>query len=227
MTYFSIRELVAFAYDVRLDQIVGPSSSIPSGKYDIQATTEGRMPGNQMAGRLLQALLEDRFKLVVHRETRQLPLYELTVAKSGLKLKPTIEGSCTPFSPDSPPQVRTAGAPPFCGFLRTGAKGLDRTMDGIGISMEALAGSLSRSELRKSITDRTGFTGRFDVHMTWSIDPSIPGLSDDFGGVPVPGSAPGPSIFTALQEQLGLKLESARGPVEVLVIDRVEEPSEN
>lgn len=230
MTYFSLLDLVAYAYDVRADQIVAGPSSIPSGKYDIQAVTDAKTSGNQMTGPMLQALLEDRFKLALHRETRQLAVFELTVAKGGTKLKPTAEGSCASASPDSAPAAAVApGAPPtvYCGFPRTGARGLNRTMDGKGISMEALARSLSRTELRRTIIDKTGLDGVFDVHLAWSIDPSIPGLSDDFGGARDPDSVPGPAIFSAVEGQLGLKLESAKGPVEVLVIDHAENPSGN
>lgn len=227
MTYFSVRDLIAFAYGVRTDQIPEGAPWIVSDHYDIEATAEGNTSVNQMGGAMLQALLEDRFKLKLHRETRQLPVYELTVLKGGVKLQPTKAGSCTPFSPNSPPASATVpGTPrlPFCGYPRSGADGLNWTLEGEGISIEALAGSLSRLELRRSVIDKTGLTGSYDVHLKWTLDPLAPAASDSPGVPPAPD---GPSIFTSLREQLGLRLESAKGPVEVLVIDHVEKPSEN
>ena len=134
------------------------------------------------------------------------------------------EGSCTPYSVDSPPPLPVQGAPrpTYCDFPRFGADGLNRTLDGPGVSVGKLAGSLSRSGLDRPIVDRTGLTGGFDLHLKWAVD------APEGATGPVASDDPsGPSIFTALKEQLGLKLESARGPVEILVIDHVEKPSEN
>ncbi len=117
ITYSSLRDLITFAYGVRADQVLEASSWIVSDHYDIEAKAAGDVPGSQIAGAMLRALLEDRFKLMLHRETRQLPAYSLTVVKNGLKLQPTKEGSCTPFSADSRPLPPTADTPriPFCG----------------------------------------------------------------------------------------------------------------
>jgi uncharacterized protein (TIGR03435 family) len=229
MTYYSVQDLVAFAYGVRADQVVGKAFA---DRYDIEATADGRMSGNQMAGPMLRALLEDRFRLKLHRETRQLPVYELTVAKSGVKMTPAKQGDCTPDAPDAAPLPRPVPGEPrppvfFCDIPRTGARGLKRTLEGKGIGLDALAAALSRTELNRTVLNKTGLTGRFDVTLTWAVDPSIPGLYDNQGGAPVADPNTEPLIFTALQEQLGLKLETDRGPVEVLVIDRVEEPSQN
>jgi len=223
MDNFSLRLLIQFAHGVKDFQISGDPPWIGSDHYDIQAKAEGNASVKQMEGPMLQALLADRFQLTLHRETRQLPVYELTVVKGGVKLQLTRQGDCTPYSVDSPPPPPTAGAsrPIFCGYPRMGSDGLNRTLEGAGVSMAVLAANLSRSELHRKILDRTGLTGTFDVYLKWTIDspagPASPGISDD---------PTGPSVFTALQE-LGLKLESAKGPVEVLVIDRVEKPSAN
>ena len=229
MTYYSVQELVAFAYGLRAEQVVGKSFA---DRYDIDATTDGKTPGNQMAGPMLQSLLEDRFKLKLHREIRQLPVYDLTVVKSGAKLPPAKTGDCSPVVSDAAPLPRPVpgeSRPPvfFCDHPRTGASGLKRTLEGKGISLDALAETLSRSELNRTVLNKTGLTGTFDVSLRWSVDPTIPGLYDDLGGAPVLDANPEPLIFIALQEQLGLKLESGRGPVEVLVIDQVEKPSPN
>ena len=197
-TNTSLLDLIAFAYGVRTDQVAEGPSWMASDHYDIEATAAGNTPLNQIAGAMLQALLEDRFKLVLHRETRQLPVYELTVVRNGLKLQPMKEGSCTPFSPDSPPLPPGTSRFPFCGYPRNyGPTGVNWTLDGDAVSMGALY---------------------YEVHLKWTADLLGTGPSDDQSG---------PSIFTAVREQLGLRLESANGPVEVLVIDRAEKPSEN
>ncbi len=227
MTNFSLRRLILSAYGVQDYQISGVSPWIGSDHYDIQAKAEGNASVKQMEGPMLQTLLEERFKLILHRETRQLPVYELTVVKSGVRLQRPKEGGCTPYSVDSPsPPPPSPGEPRpvFCGFFRFGSDGLNRTMDGAAVRIAKLATSLPASELGRTIIDRTGLIGTFDVHLRWTIDAQT---GPDGPGTPLPTDLTGPSIFTALQEQLGLKLESAKGPVEVLVIDHVEKPSAN
>ena len=225
ITNVALKRLILSAYDVQDYQISGDPSWTASEQYDIQATAEGKASVQEMEGPMLKALLEERFKLVLHRETRQLPIYELTIAKSGAKLQGVKEGGCTPYSADSPPPSTPAPGevgPHYCGFSRPGVNGLNGTLEGTGVSITQLATVLSRqyspSGLRRPIIDRTGLTGTFDFHLEWTPDQATVPQSDD---------ATGPSIFTAVQEQLGLKLEPAKGPVEVLVIDHVERPSEN
>ena len=119
MTNFSVLMLILSAYGVQSYQISGDPPWIGSDRYDIQAKSEGNASVQEMEGPMLQALLEDRFKLKLHRETRQLPVYELTVAKSGVKLERSKEGSCIPYSVDAPPPPAPApGAPRsnFCGY---------------------------------------------------------------------------------------------------------------
>jgi uncharacterized protein (TIGR03435 family) len=223
---FSLRMLMQNAYSVQPFQISGGPDWINSERYDVEAKAYGSPSGEQMTGAMLQALLEDRFKLTIHRETRPLPVYELTVAKGGAKLRHSREGSCTPYSMDSAPlsPIRSPGQPnsTYCGFRGFGVEGLDRKLEMAGVSMAELATSLSRSELRRTVIDKTGLAGTFDVNLHWSIDPAqaMPGASAD------PNSTSA-SIFAGIQEQLGLKLESSKGPVEVLVIDHVERPSSN
>jgi uncharacterized protein (TIGR03435 family) len=232
LTYYSVQDLVEFAYGLRADQVLGKTSD---DRFDIEAKADGNRPGSQMTGPMLQALLQDRFKLKLHRETRQLPVYRLKVAKGGVKMPVEKAGNCTPNTPDAVPAAPLPRPAPgesrpivfFCDILRTGARGLTRTVEGKGISIEALASTLSRTELNRAVLNKTGRKGRFDVNLTWAVDPSIPGLSDNLGRAPLPDADPQPTIFTAVQEQLGLKLEAGRGPVEVLVIDRIEQPSQN
>ncbi len=228
MTNLSLRRLILIAYCVQDYQLLGDPPWAASEHYDVQAKADGNPSVQQLEGPMLRALLEDRFKMVVHRETRQLPVYELTVASGGAKLQHTKEGSCVHYAVDAPPPPPTAGqAPPnYCGF-KGSADGLNRTLEGRGISMQALAASLSRtynSVLGRNVIDVTGLAGLFDIHLTWTID-DLSGAAHP--GAALPADTTGPPIVTALQEQLGLKLRTGKGPVEVLVMDHIEKPSAN
>jgi uncharacterized protein (TIGR03435 family) len=224
MTNLALRRLILLAYGIQDYQLAGDPSWVGAEHYDIQAKAEGSATVQQMEGPMLQALLEDRFKMMLHRETRQLPVYELAVASGGAKLKPSKEGVCTPYSVNSPPPpASTPGehSPIVCG-VRIAVDGLNRTLEGHGVSMPALAANLSRaynSALGRNVIDGTGLRGAFEIHLKWA--------NDDLTGGALPPEPAGPSIFTALQEQLGLRLRSTRGPVEVLVIDHIEKPSAN
>jgi uncharacterized protein (TIGR03435 family) len=198
------------------NRIEGAPGWIESERYRINAKAEGPASLGMMRGPMLQALLEDRFQVKVHRETRELAVYALTVAKNGLKVERTAEGGCTPRDLT---QVQTPPGPgqnPWCGTLkalisRTSGR---RTFDGFGMTLAELSQRLATSA-GHPVIDRTGIAGMFDFHLQFTPDDAPP--SDE------PAA---PSLFTALGE-LGLKLEPARGPVESLVIDRVERPSEN
>jgi uncharacterized protein (TIGR03435 family) len=222
MNCYSIQELAAFAWGVRKEQVVG--QFFPD-RYDIEATVDAATPINQIYGPMLQALLEDRFALRFHRETRDLPIYNLVVAKGGVKM-PSAKGDCVVSPADGGPPVPASQGRPaapvfFCGHPNSGA----RSVEGKGITMKALSGTLSRTGLNRSVVDETGLAGAFDVTVNWVTDPSDP-LFDGLGGPPTSEPGVGPSLFTALQEQLGLRLQAGRGPVEVLVIDRVEKPTQ-
>jgi uncharacterized protein (TIGR03435 family) len=224
MTNLAPRRLILNAYDIQDYQLVGGPGWIDSDRYDIQAKAEGNPTVRQMEGPMLQVLLEERFKLLSHRETRQLAVYKLSVGKSGAKLRASQEGSCTPYFADAPPPTTKPGEPRpiFCGFQFTARQGLH----GKGVTMAELAKTLSRtyvSMLGRNVIDGTGLTGAFDIDLTWATDSA----GAPAGAIDNAPDLAGPSIFTALQEQLGLKLESTKGPVEVLVIDHIEKPSEN
>jgi uncharacterized protein (TIGR03435 family) len=160
---------------------------------------------------MVRTLLADRFKLAVHHETRELPIYALLLARNDGRLGPKLQPS-TCVAGRRPPGDATAQP---CGF---------RPGPGIfvsgGVPIAMLATFVS-SAVRRSVVDRTGLDGNFDIDLHWLPDNSPLGPQPDTPP-PDPG---GPSIFTALQEQLGLKLESTRGPVDVLVIDHVEQPT--
>jgi uncharacterized protein (TIGR03435 family) len=222
MNCYSIQELVAFSWGLRNDQVVG--QFFPD-RYDIEATMDAATPINQIYGPLLQALLEERFALRFHRDTRDLPIYYLIVGKGGVKMPPA-KGDCVVSPADGgPPLPASTGRPfvpvYFCNHPNSGARGTTRTVEGKGITMKALSDSLSRTELNRTVVDKTGLAGAFDVNLSWLNDPSSPSY-DGLGGAPTSEPGAGPSLFTALQEQLGLRVQAARGPVEVLVIDKME-----
>jgi uncharacterized protein (TIGR03435 family) len=188
-----------------------------SSRYDITAKTAGEAPIDQMFGPMLQVLLEDRFQLKVHRETRQLPVYVMTVAKRGLKIQPTKEGSCVPVDLNHAYQP----TPKWCGRMTGRANSIGIIDHAYGMTIAEIASRFLTNRLDRLVVDKTEITGLFDAHLEFSrTAPIAPGQV----GEP---SDTAPSIFTAVQEQLGLKLEPGQGPVEVLVIDHVEKPSEN
>jgi uncharacterized protein (TIGR03435 family) len=226
----SILLLMQNAYGLQPFQIAGPDW-IESANYDIEAKAEGSANQRQVF-LMLQSLLEDRFKLKVHRETKELPAYALTAAKNGLKLPPPKDGGCVP-NPDGPtsysPGTRMAppGAGPApvarCGSVSVALLPSGGRMQGGKIPMAEFIRVLSMA-LGSPVIDKTGFTQLFDVRLDFQTDEITAALPPP----PVPPDNPSnPSILIALQQQLGLKLESTKGPVEVLAIDHVERPTEN
>jgi bla regulator protein blaR1 len=202
--------------------IQGGPSWIHSQLYDISAKAEGTPSPETMQGPMLQALLEDRFKLKIHRETREVPVYALTTAKGGAKLKRFEEGSCTAM----PLAYPLPALPPGQRFCKVRVALINPTVDAEGSTLTEFS-KLLELVFDRPVIDTTGITGRFDIHLEFARDENTPGLrpGGDVAGVPEPNA--GQSIFTVLQQQLGLKLVPAKGPREFLVIDHVEKPSEN
>jgi uncharacterized protein (TIGR03435 family) len=199
---------------------------VNSDYYAILATAAGNPSRGQMNGPMLRTLLEERFTLKVHRESKDVPVYALTVAKNGLKLKPAQDGRCVQLDPNQMPPTPTPGAPPpvVCGRPIPAPKGRNVTFDVFGVTIADFADGLLSRVMDRVVIDKTGQAGLFDVHFEFTPDDATP-----LGGQgPVPRSGEfGLSIFTALEDQLGLKLESTKGPVDVIVIDHIERPSEN
>jgi uncharacterized protein (TIGR03435 family) len=166
---------------------------------------------------MLQALLEDRFHLKVHRESRPATVYLMTVAKGGLKLKPTIDGSCLPLD-FSETLNMTPGDRALCGWPRV-RNGTVNVLDILGVHLSTFAKLLHPDG--NSVIDRTGITGAFDIHLEWSEAPRDPG-----GGAATDPS-PHTSAIVATREQLGLQLTAAKGTRDILVVDRVEKPTGN
>jgi uncharacterized protein (TIGR03435 family) len=211
-----LRYLIQFAWNIKDFQLTGGPGWISSDRYNVEATADRNATAEQQR-LMVQALLEDRFQLKLHREARESRAYALVAAKGGIKLQASKAGSCEERKPDTQD-------PKGCGNLAWS----QQRVDGTDITREAFATALTQT-LQQPVIDRTGFTGKFDVHVEWAPDQSTPGILVPDPGPPEDGATDpnGKSIFTVLQEQLGLKLESTKGPVEFLVIDRLERPSEN
>jgi uncharacterized protein (TIGR03435 family) len=202
------------AYGIPQPRILGGPNWLDSERFDIEAKMESAaaerlkaLSRDQRRGEMqamYQQLLADRFKLAVHWETRELPVYALVPAKKGPNLQET----------KNPPG--DSGTSSGNGMISD--KGLTLTE-----FAESLTQELS-TELGRVVIDRTGIQGRYDLALKWMPDTGADATSGDTDRS---ASDAGPSIFTAIQEQLGLKLESAKGPVKVLVIDHVEMPTEN
>jgi uncharacterized protein (TIGR03435 family) len=224
---FPLRLLIQNAYDVRPFQISGGPGWLDSERYDITAKAEGNPSVNQMMGPMLQALLRDRFQLRVHRETRELPVFTVVPAKGGIKLQESSEGDCADAS--VPPAPVPGQRPPVpCGRVAFTMSPNGAWLEGRNVPMQRLAFTLANI-LGRTVIDKTAFTGTFDMHLEVSLDEALTGLTGH-GGPGAPSTQPdvtAPSIFTAFQEQLGIKLEAGRGPVEILVIGNVARPTGN
>jgi uncharacterized protein (TIGR03435 family) len=210
----------------------GGPAWINSDTYSIMAKAENAVSMGMMNGPMLQALLEDRFKLKVHRGIKQAQVYVLAAAKAGPKLKPFQQGSCTPLDPERPLGPPQPGKPRGCNMMIRGVpeKGSNIVAIDMGsATLDDLSTGLARV-VGRPVIDKTGIHGMFTIYVEFAVDEGTPGLvpPPDAPRPPVSDEpAAGSSIFTALQEQLGLKLTPSKGPTEVLVIDRVERPSEN
>lgn len=203
---YTLSLLIAAAYDLNPRMVLGGPSWVESAKYDILARTPGEVrPTHEEQMKMLRGLLADRFKLSFHRQEKVFSIYELEVDKSGEKMKASAAAA------DAPPSVISTVYPQHI------------LMPARNVTMGDFVSILQRAVLDRPVVDKTGLTGRYDFDLTWAPDES------QFGGEipPVPADATSLPLFTAMQEQLGLRLEATRGPAEALVIDGVEQPSAN
>jgi uncharacterized protein (TIGR03435 family) len=200
------------AYGIRDFQIVGGPAWLGTERYDITAKPEDAANQEQVK-LMVQALLADRFKLEFHRETKELPTYALVVGKGGPKLKKYVE-----TDGDS----SGSGGGGRGGMMRMMGRG---HFEANGVPVSALANQLAQA-LGRSVIDKTELTGNYDFKLDWTPDENQPGIGPA-GDNHAPAPADGASIFAAVQEQLGLKLEGSKGPVEILIVDRAEKASEN
>jgi uncharacterized protein (TIGR03435 family) len=213
MTGVTPKILIQQAYGVRDFQIVGGPQWLGSERYDITAKPEGAASPEQVKV-MIQGLLADRFKLQFHRETKELPTYALVVAKGGPKFSASKPEEGPSEGSDKPkgPRIMMKGRGQF---------------EIEGAPVTALATQLSQV-VGRSVIDKTELSGNYDFKLEWTPDESGRGMVKEAGGDrPSPADTQGPSIFTAVQDQLGLKFESTKGPVEILVIERAEKASEN
>ncbi len=222
--------------------IQGGPAWINSDRYEIDAKAETAQSQGMMHGPMLQALLEDRFKLKLHRETGEVPVYELTPAKGGLRMHQFQEGACTPvdfkFLTQFPPQPLPdlPAGQQYCGGISADGSrwlgtsepvnGQNVTIEVRGMTFDDFSGIVLGNKLDRPVVNKTGITSRFVFRLEFKPDDATPGFVQDDDQSP-DNSGSGPSIFTALQEQLGLKLVPGRGPGESLVIDSVQKPSAN
>ena len=231
--------LVTTAFDIKNFQLTGPSS-LNTERFDITATiAEGAT--KQEFRTMLQNLLSERFKMTVHHEKKETPVYELVVAKGGHKLKETVEeppgrddAAKNGDGPPAPLAPARGGPPPGNGPVMTMRMGGAATLNAKGQTMEQFVNLLA-NHVGKPVTDATGLKGKYDFTLTFGMD--LAGLMAKQGialpppppgGVSPPTDAdPGPTIFSAVQT-LGLKLEQKKGVVDIVVVDHIEKvPTEN
>ncbi len=208
-TNVTLLNLIAEAYGVKSDLVSNAPGWMSSVRFDVQAKVldaddlDLERFSDKERGPLIQAMLVEKFHLKMHTEVKTLPVYELVVAKSGAKVKAatTVEGEA---------------APPRDGnyTVHNGA------LDGHGMTMVSVAAVLTEV-VRRKVIDKTGMTGGYDVALKWTPEEDL-NNGKDSGGADA-----APPIFTAVQEQLGLKLQAGKGPVETFVVDHVERPAEN
>ena len=242
-TNVTLRALIVNAYSLQNLQLSGGPRWTTSDHFDIVA----KIPADASSAQLqlmLRELLADRFKLVVHNESRQLPVYALVAARSDKKLGPQIHPAtidCAPLAAQSTLKEKEGKgkSKEERGGASSAAQGAgQRTpctmvvgpgrMSAGATTLAMLANSLSGS-VQRTVLDRTGINGTFNILLTWTPD-QLPQASAGADAAKVKGvkiDPNGPSIFTALREQLGLKLEATKGSVDVLVIDRAEHPTAN
>jgi uncharacterized protein (TIGR03435 family) len=211
----TLRNLIRNAFNLQPDQMIGGPDWMDSDRYDIVAKiadadldAKGLAPGPEFMLRV-QWVLEERFKMATHWETRDLPVYALVVATEG-KLGPKLKahtGDCDRARGGGPPPP---GSPPMNCGTRSNMTPAAAKVIGSGISMVGFARNLA-GETGRNVVDKTGLAGSYDLELEFTPDQSADNV--------------GPSLFTAIQEQLGLKLDSQRAPIEVLVIDKLEKPT--
>jgi uncharacterized protein (TIGR03435 family) len=252
-----VRQLIRMAYQLQDFQIVGTPDWADKDRFDIEGRFESPPPGPpQPTPRMLlmlRTLLRDRFGMVAQMETREMPILVLRIARADGRLGPQIKPSeidCAALNaaargrgPGGPAAGGRAGAPPIDGRGAPPPPGTpfslgerpacgDRMAFGQllagGMPISRLATQLLPQLTGRVVVDRTGLTGGYDIDLKWTPTPDqLPPGPPPPGVEPPPIDPTGPSLFTALQEQLGLKLDTERGPIDVLVVDRLQQPAEN
>ncbi|HTS64881.1 MAG TPA: TIGR03435 family protein [Candidatus Acidoferrales bacterium] len=208
----TLKTLIAAAYNLNFKSISGGPAWVDSDHFDILAKAPGEARpalDEQMA--MLRKLLADRFGLAFHREPKEMPIYALTVARGGCKL---TESTVSPdASPEGPPALVFVVSPQLV------------RLPGRSATVAEIASVMQRAALDRPVVDRTGLSARYDFDLEFMPDETL------FGGMlgkpPAAGESTKPGLFAAIQEQLGLRLEATRGQVDLFVIDKAKQPSEN
>jgi uncharacterized protein (TIGR03435 family) len=201
--------LIFYAYHLTANYQIAGYTPLPEpwNWYDVDARTGGAATDDEVR-LMMQSLLEDRFKLKIHRETRDMPVYELAIAKDKATLTPSREGAMKAIAIEG-----TSYPPPAVGICVAGSWNDGTHVICHGAGMDKIVAVLS-NQLKAPVVDRTALTGTYDLHVRF--DPRTN-----------PNTDPGPSLGEAIQQELGLTLQKGTGPVEVIVIDHMEKPSEN
>jgi uncharacterized protein (TIGR03435 family) len=208
----SLKMMMQNAYQYNPELIFGLPKWADTDRFDVKAkVAEEDLPAlKKMAPperiKIVQNIVEERFKVKVHRETKELPTYDLVVAKGGLKIKEAV------LDDNSPNAMKGPDGKNHGGMMRMGRG----TLSGQGIPMESLIKMLS-SVTQRTVIDKTGLKGNYDFELKWTPDDAPVGSTEENSG----------SIFTAVQEQLGLRLDASKGMVETLIVDHAEKPSED
>jgi uncharacterized protein (TIGR03435 family) len=201
----TVKLLIAIAYEIQPFQVHGGPAWMDTEHFDVEGTPENAGGDQCQETAMLKSLLEDRFKLVLHKEMGESSTYALVVGSHGPKLRPSVN--------------QTPGAGPTGGVhLGPG------TLVAGGMRLGLFA-SLLGTRLGRTVIDQTNLPERYDIDLRWTPDLEEP--RTDPGDAALPAEPAGPSIFTAIQQQLGLKLESTKGPSGFFVIDKIEKPSAN
>lgn len=217
LTNMTLKRAILSSYQIRDFQLSGGPGWLDSDRFDIEAKAAPDASMDQKRV-MLQNLFKERFRLALHRETKDLPTYNLVLAKGGLKIQALKEGACIK------PDITKPGLAPgktlqdYCGGMGTGPAMMQAgsaTMPEIAVMLSSLVG--------RTVVDKTGVPGQFRFQMNFAPVTASAAQPADAADA----ATDGPSIFTALQDQLGLRLESSKGPVEVLVVDHAEKPSDN
>lgn len=206
LTNLSLKRMIVFAYQIRDFQVTGGPNWLDSDHFDIEAKTTPDATIDQKL-MMVRTLLKERFQLAFHRETRELPIYNLTIAKGGLKIQPLKQNECIPHDPKPPDSCRGGRVGPT--MIRSGSSTLPDVATMLSVVLDRV------------VVDETKVAGQFRFQLNFAPEDNSAAQQADAAG------SDAPSIFTAVQEQLGLRLNSAKGPVEVLVVDHAERPSEN
>jgi uncharacterized protein (TIGR03435 family) len=231
-TGLTLQSLIQQVFEIQNDQLAGAPVWLNTERYNIDAKMDSSVadalqklsPDDCASARLqmLKALLVDRLKLTFHRDTKELPIYSLLIAKNGPKLKEAKPGDTYPNG--------------IAGMLGPGMSTSSRlgsvSLSAQGVPLSGFVRQLAQF-LHRTVADKTGLTGTYDFTLRWSTDESGMQSTPEGGGTPSGASSlpqtdhSAPTLFAAIQEQLGLKLERGKGPVELIVIDHVERPAGN